>query len=69
MKPKIHEVKRVSVTTVTGIPLLYDCGILYDDSEAYYDTWYPASSSPFAQGEIPVINLDDNIPRINLKED
>lgn len=55
MKPSL-DVTRTSATSTSGTPLLYDSGILYDDPEAYYDLYYPASSSPFDQGEIPTIS-------------
>lgn len=55
-KPGI-DVTRTSATSTSGEPLLYDSGVLYDDSEAYYDLYYPASSSPFDQGEIPNISV------------
>lgn len=39
-------------TSVSGSPLYYDSGVLYDDTSAYYDRWYPGDGT-LTQGEKP----------------
>ena len=54
MKPKLN-VEPTASTEVSGEPLYYDSGVLYDDPEAYYDRWYPVSN--LSQGESPKMNI------------
>ncbi len=74
MKPKI-DVSRVSSDSTSGSPLRYDSGVKYDDSDAYYDRWYPASS--LSQGEIPKTkavvedvetDIENVVPKIKVEE-
>jgi hypothetical protein len=55
MKPQL-KVTETSATTVSGVPLLYDSGIKYDDPYAYYDRWYDSAGN-LSQGEKPVIRV------------
>jgi len=51
MKPSLS-ITRIKSTSTSGIPLLYDSGVKYDDPYAFYDRWY-SSDGVLAQGEIP----------------
>lgn len=67
--PKLRT-EPVSVASVSGSsPLKYDSGVKYDDPEAYYDLWYPASGSPFGQGERPKARADLTPKGLNINQE
>ena len=67
MKPGIS-LQPTTATSVSGTPLLYDSGVKYDDPDAYYDRWYPASD--LSQGEIPNLSAsDEKIKAVSGVED
>jgi len=66
-KPSL-DLTGTTATTVSGTPLLYDSGIKYDDTSAYYNRWYPGDVVS-NQGEIPTISASAEKTGLGSKQE
>jgi len=66
-KPSL-DLTGTTATTVSGTPLLYDSGVKYDDTSAYYDRWYPGDET-LTQGEIPTISASAEKTGLGSKQE